>query len=161
MTSIGGSRNTSAGSARRSTSRSRRAATGAEGQRAASVAVEQPAEEHPASSASDPSGRGPLRWTYGADAMPIWKLEPTSQESEFWEASTYRGTVIVRAPDEQVARQRATEVFGIAVKVRHGRSSPLPPWKDPTLARCARVKESGYPEDGPTKVLEPPHYDHE
>ncbi len=91
--------------------------------------------------------------------MAIWMLEPTTRESEHWKASTYRGTIIVRAPDEKAARQRATRAFIIMVKKTRGASTPLPPWTDPTLVTCTRVENSQYPEDGPTKVLEPPHYD--
>ncbi len=93
--------------------------------------------------------------------MPIWKLESTTKESEDWEGSIYRGPAVVRAPDEKGARLRAIRAFGIAVPKRPGGSTPLPPWNDPTLVRCTRFENATYPEDGPTKVLEPPHYDDE
>jgi hypothetical protein len=39
-------------------------------------------------------------------AMPLWKLRPLDLSDPNWEASSHRGVVIVRAPDEETARVR-------------------------------------------------------
>ena len=46
--------------------------------------------------------------------MPIWTLEPLDLETPNWEASIYKGKVIVRAENERRARFLAAKAFGIA-----------------------------------------------
>lgn len=94
--------------------------------------------------------------------MPIWKLEPTTKESEHRERSRYKGPVIVRAPNEQAARHRAAQVFfTMAVRKTLGAPTPFPPWQDFTLVACTRMENPAHTEEGPTRVLEPSHYDDE
>ena len=39
--------------------------------------------------------------------MPLWKLQPLDLSDPNWEASSHRGVVVVRAPDEETARDEA------------------------------------------------------
>ena len=87
------------------------------------------------------------------ETMPIWKLEPQNPDSPHWQASTYEGTVIVRAASEQDARHVVMQAFT--------KGSPqvedtlLNPWGQEPLVFCTRVHDSGYDEDGQDEVLEP------
>jgi hypothetical protein len=47
--------------------------------------------------------------------MPIWKLLPSDVDSPDWEASTYRGEVIVRAESEMKALEIVTQAYVIAI----------------------------------------------
>ena len=38
----------------------------------------------------------------------LWKLAPINLDHPRWEAGAYKGTVIVRAPNETAARRAAT-----------------------------------------------------
>jgi len=87
--------------------------------------------------------------------MTIWKLTPTIKESPNWEASTYCGEVIVRASDEEEARQLATAAFVIAVEVKPGRSTIWIPWKDSSIVSCKPLRNSEHSEQGPPAVLSP------
>ena len=86
--------------------------------------------------------------------MPIFKLTPTANASDHWEGSTYKGVVIVRAPDEREARQHAANEFANFVKHRPGDDSPLPPWEDPALVSCTKAADEV---EGKTEILSPEH----
>ena len=38
--------------------------------------------------------------------MPVYRLEPTSEDSADWQVSEYKGPVIVRAENENSARDK-------------------------------------------------------
>ena len=87
--------------------------------------------------------------------MAIWQLRPTEKPSEHWEGSTYKGEVIVRAPDEREARQHAANEFAAMVRHRPGGDSPFPPWKDPALVSCTEAEDLAYDPEGETEILGP------
>jgi len=83
--------------------------------------------------------------------MPIWELTPVHAYDVTWQRSTYVGPSIVRAADEPVARQVASQTFGRGMPP--GDTRLYDPWH--FLATCVVVRDSGYPEDGPDAVLWP------
>ena len=89
--------------------------------------------------------------------MPIWKLVPINQTDPNWEASTHKGSVIVRAATEKAARERAQLAFTIATQVRPGEATKITPWKYGDLVDGHTITDSRYPEDGPEEILEPEH----
>ena len=89
--------------------------------------------------------------------MAIWKLEPTDTNSPDWEASTYRGKVIVRAASDIKARQIAAGAFVIGVKVRTGAEKLGDiPWNQPLLVSSVSLQDSDYPENGNQEIVGPP-----
>jgi hypothetical protein len=88
--------------------------------------------------------------------MPIWKLTPTNLRDTAWQASTYKGEVLVRAADERKARQLAAATLRTMVLVRLVQHTAwTTPWGQPHLVRCSREYQSIYPEAGPAEVLWP------
>ena len=65
------------------------------------------------------------------------------------------GVVIVRAPDEEAARDEAQRAFGIKTRFGPGAGVKTPPWKRASLVSAERVRDERYEEEGPTEVLEP------
>ena len=88
--------------------------------------------------------------------MPIWKLTPTNLKDAAWQASTYKGEVLVRAADESQARQLAAATLRKWVDVRLVQhTSCTTPWGQHRLVRCSREEGSIYPEEGPYDLLYP------
>ncbi len=87
--------------------------------------------------------------------MPLWKLMPVDPSDPNWEASSHRGRVIVRAPDEESARIAAAEAFDVATRFKPGRGVLAPPWKRPALVRVELIEDERYDPQGPTEVLDP------
>jgi hypothetical protein len=87
--------------------------------------------------------------------MPIWELTPVDETSDHWRASTYKGHVIVRAKDEDEARELANLNFVIATKRVPGGNTLYSPWKQSTIVSCRSVENSNYEEKGATGVLYP------
>ena len=87
--------------------------------------------------------------------MPIWRLEPINLEDFPWGASTYTGSVIVRAADEDKARDLAASEYRIGVINPPLTEIPKPPWLYPWLTVCTRIEDSVYEEDGPDTILGP------
>ena len=88
--------------------------------------------------------------------MPIWKLTPTNIKDIAWRASTYTGTVLVRAVDEPHARRLAATALRMQVDARLVQHTRGPtPWTDPQLVHCVREHQSIYLEEGPAKMLWP------
>lgn len=87
--------------------------------------------------------------------MPIWKLTPIDLSDPDWEASSHRGLAIVRADDEEAAREAAQEAFGVKTGFRPGEGIKAPPWKRPALVEAERIKDARYDPEGPTEVLDP------
>ena len=89
--------------------------------------------------------------------MAIWKLEPTDLESPRWRGTDYVGVAIVRAQDEQTARQTATSRFARAVRRESKyQDSPAPsPWKVPELVTCTELNQADFDREGPAEVLDP------
>jgi hypothetical protein len=87
--------------------------------------------------------------------MPIWQLEPIDISSQHWSASTYNGTVIVRAGTEKDARRLAASTFGCAAPVNVGHPIAAVPWDNSQVVSCSPLKQSSYPENGADEILEP------
>jgi len=93
--------------------------------------------------------------------MPIYELVPIDPDDRSWKRSTYCGRVIIRARDEARARQIAKLAFDIAALPVSGENLPHCPWHYENMARCCRLEESRYAENGPEAILEPAEYDQE
>jgi hypothetical protein len=87
--------------------------------------------------------------------MPIWELISTDQKSDQWRASKYRGRVVVRALNEDKARDLASSKFHDASRGVPGGDTPLSPWRQPALVVCRCLKNSAYDKNGPDEILEP------
>jgi hypothetical protein len=93
--------------------------------------------------------------------MAIWELEPVDPSDRNWAASTYKDRAVVRATDENTARQIATLAFTIATPVVRGEDVKVCPWRYPNLVRCTQLHDTDHDEDGPDAILDPARYDHE
>ena len=87
--------------------------------------------------------------------MPIWRLTPTDLTSPLWAASNYVGVAVIRADTEREARQAAMQGFGKEIP---GIPWHAHPWRQLALVVCEELVDSGYPETGPTEILEPAGY---
>ena len=86
--------------------------------------------------------------------MPIWQLSPVDLSDPNWEASSHRGTAIVRAPDEKTAREAAQSAFGVATRFKH-RPRLIPPWTRAKLVHASHIEDQRFDPDGPSGVLVP------
>lgn len=87
--------------------------------------------------------------------MPIWKLTPIDLDDPNWEASSHRGLIIVRAPNEASARKAAEEAFGVQTRFPAGKGMRVPPWTRSELVRAEIIDSPIYSAEGPTEVLQP------
>ena len=87
--------------------------------------------------------------------MAIWSLIPLDLDDPNWEASSHRGPVIVRAPDEVRARQIAAEAFDVKTGFRPGKGMLFPPWTRTSIVKAERTDDPRFDTDGPAEVLEP------
>jgi hypothetical protein len=70
------------------------------------------------------------------------------------EASSHQGVVIVRAPDEERARDEAQRCIGCMTQFKPGAGVKTPPWKRASLVSAERVRDERYEDRGATGVLE-------
>ena len=87
--------------------------------------------------------------------MRIWQLKALSLSSRHWEASTYRGDLIVRAESEANARRLATQSFWIATDKITLQQAPANPWSHSWLVAAEVLKGSQYDPDGEEEILYP------
>ena len=87
--------------------------------------------------------------------MPLWRLTPLDPKDLSWEASSHRAMALVRAPDEEAAREVAQKAFGVKTGFRPGEGIKAPPWKRAHLVKAERIADDRYDPDGPAGVLEP------
>jgi hypothetical protein len=87
--------------------------------------------------------------------MPLWKLTPHDSQDPNWQASSYRGLVIVRAPDEASARDAAARAFDVKTRFKPGEGVLAPPWRRPATVKAERVEDARYEAEGPTEILYP------
>jgi hypothetical protein len=89
--------------------------------------------------------------------MALWRLTPINLDHPRWEAGAYKGTVIVRAPNETAARRAATEKFYMPMDMPVGDLIRLSPWKDDpedaALVEVTPIEDDLYEGEGPTEVL--------
>jgi hypothetical protein len=88
--------------------------------------------------------------------MQIWMLRPTGDSSPDWEASSYRGEVIVRAESETKARQIAMRAFVLATRVNSGNKLMDVPWNQSALVSASLMQNSTYQDAGIEELLGPP-----
>jgi transcriptional regulator with XRE-family HTH domain len=106
--------------------------------------------------------QGSIRGSLGVElSQRIWRLTPIDPSNENWEASTWRGSVVVRAPTERIARWRAKIAFVIATRRRPGQTILMCPWGFANFVRAEEVQDSSYQIDGPTAILDPATADRE
>lgn len=87
--------------------------------------------------------------------MLVWRLTPIDTTDPNWAASSYRGLVIVRARDEDSAREAAQQTFGVKTRFPPGAGDIAPPWKRPQLVSAEAIDDPRYPAEGPGEVLFP------
>jgi hypothetical protein len=80
---------------------------------------------------------------------------PLDLQDPAWEASTYRGKVIVRARDEASARAAAQHAFAVKTRFKPASGIKPPPWNRPTLVKAELCEDDRYPSEGSTEVLYP------
>jgi hypothetical protein len=86
--------------------------------------------------------------------MAIWKLIPIDKTSEYWQDSTHKGEVIIRAASEREARKKATLEFGMLQERIPGEPTRWDsPWDQSSLVSCQRLEGSHYEEKGPVAIL--------
>lgn len=88
--------------------------------------------------------------------MPLWQLTPIDEADQNWQASSYRGTAIVRAKDETTARKTAEKAFGIKSRFPPAHGVVAPPWLRPNSVRADLIEDQRYEAEGPAMVLFPP-----
>lgn len=87
--------------------------------------------------------------------MRIWRLSPIDLSDPNWEASAHRGPAIVRAEDEEEARNLAQETFGVKTRFAPGAGIIAPPWQRAELVTAEIVTDSPFEPEGPAEVLQP------
>lgn len=87
--------------------------------------------------------------------MPLWELIPVDLLDPNWEASSHQGRVVVRALDEDAARDEAEKAFGVKTRFKPGAGMKAPPWKRPALVKAEIIRDERYEEKGPTEILFP------
>ncbi len=87
--------------------------------------------------------------------MPLWELLPVDPRDPNWEASSYEGRIVVRAPNENAARDEAERAFGVKTRFKPGAGVKAPPWKRPALVKAEIIHDDLYEEEGPTEILFP------
>ncbi|MEE9140336.1 MAG: hypothetical protein V3U18_06110 [Alphaproteobacteria bacterium] len=87
--------------------------------------------------------------------MPLWRLMPLDLTDPNWQASSHRGRVVVRAPDEEGARNVAAEAFDVPTRFKPGQGVLAPPWRRPSLVRVELIEDERYDLKGPTEILDP------
>ena len=86
--------------------------------------------------------------------MKIWKLSPLDLDFAGWCCSIHKDDAIVRAEDEEEARNIATQNFGICAEKVPGQETPSNPWNDSTVVKCIELDNSKYSTDGSPGLLE-------
>ena len=85
--------------------------------------------------------------------MHIWRLKALKLSSPHWEASTYRGDVIVRAETEANARRLPAKAFGIGAGTALGREAAANPWYRRWLVAAEVLESSQFDPDGEEEIL--------
>jgi osmotically-inducible protein OsmY len=86
--------------------------------------------------------------------MAIWQLSPIDLSDPNWEASSHRGTAIVRAPDEKTAREVAQSAFGMTTMFKH-HPRLIAPWTRAKLVHASHIEDRRFDPEGPSGVLVP------
>jgi hypothetical protein len=87
--------------------------------------------------------------------VALFKLLPIDLSNSCWEASSHRGSAVVRARDEAAARKVAERAFGVKTRFPPGHGTLPPPWLRPELVRVEEIDDPRWSSDGPDEVLDP------
>lgn len=87
--------------------------------------------------------------------MAIWHLSPVNLDDPSWQASSHRGAAVIRAENENEAREIAQEAFGVKTGFRPQRHIIAPPWKSTELVHAVHVSDPRFEEEGPAELLSP------
>lgn len=87
--------------------------------------------------------------------MLIWKLVPVNLDDPSWQGSSHRGPVVVRAPDEERARNEAQKTFGVPTRFPPGAAYARAIWKRRELVTAEIIPPGRFGTDGTVGVLEP------
>lgn len=87
--------------------------------------------------------------------MLLWQLTPVDPDDPDWEASSHCGKVVVRAPNEETARQEAERAYGVKTRFQPGTGVKAPPWLRPALVTAERIADERFVPEGPTEILYP------
>src|SRR3954454_23629189 len=89
----------------------------------------------------------------GAVLMQLWHLIPIDLQAAAWQATVYKGPVVVRAETEQQARELACSDFsdaGLPIA-----TTTDPPWSQPEVVRAEPIEDDlRYSAIGGPEVLE-------
>ena len=79
-----------------------------------------------------------------SNSMNLYKLSPikAEQDNDSWEASTYKGEIVISAPSERLARWNAELATVIATEIKPSRGTIFPPWQDATIVSCDLLENS-------------------
>lgn len=91
--------------------------------------------------------------------MRIWRLTPIDTNDRNWDASIYKGEVIVRAPNERIARSAASLSFAIATRIIPGEEIKFTPWRHADLVKAEPMKDGPWPAHGPISIFDPEGHD--
>ena len=87
--------------------------------------------------------------------MPIWRLSSIDLADPSWQASSHHGPAMVRARDEDEARDIAQAAFGVKTGFPPGVGIIAPPWRRPDLVGAEICHDSPHDSDGASEILEP------
>lgn len=88
--------------------------------------------------------------------MPLWRLEPHDLSNRHWNASTYKGPVVIRAGDADAAQLLAARAFGKATGKDFGDTVIVVPWDQRDLISTTQVQGTDeYVEEGPSGIVHP------
>ena len=75
--------------------------------------------------------------------MKLFELNPIEEQmnSHHWQASRYKGKVIVVARDRERAKAIARSRFGIATALVLGQEVPANPWNLAGIVSCVEVED--------------------
>lgn len=93
------------------------------------------------------------------DALPIWELKPIALANHNWSSSRWKERALIRASNEQRAREIADRAFAIAAEKLPGSTTPLSPWIYGDLVEVRSVELEGWSQDGEEAIIEPMGYD--
>jgi transcriptional regulator with XRE-family HTH domain len=95
-----------------------------------------------------------------AGRVQLYQLRPVPEhaDSVHWRASSYRGTLNVRAPNSRMARQFALLKYGRATRRGEGdQIAPHNPWMDSMLVEHVRLPAlTATSSEGPLGIIDPP-----
>lgn len=93
--------------------------------------------------------------------LSAWKLHPNAPASPFWEASSHKGDVIIRTPNEARARMIANTLFGKAHERPSDGQINFFPWGSETEISGEQLVEGTFAAGTTEAILSSSYYDEE